>query len=132
VIADVDPVGPCHALGGAAHRCDGAVVVVDVRYLASGNVERFRWCKAARVEAEERALAAKEVVNVCPKDCAGCEALGRTSGARFGLEGSGWTPETARLYLRQTRGEVRGFCDAFARGFDAALEEWAAPEVVTS
>jgi hypothetical protein len=61
------------------------------------------------------------------------ERLGRSAARRACLESSGWTPETARAYLRhvQEPGTARGFSPGFARGFDAELATWAAPELPT-
>lgn len=50
--------GPCHALGGARHRCDGPATWRRVRYTSgpsAGRESLYRWCSAA--VAESRVLA---------------------------------------------------------------------------
>ena len=60
---EVSPTGPCHALGGAAHRCDGPPSLVDVTF-ARGRVERFRWCPAACIEAATLAAQEREPLRI--------------------------------------------------------------------
>lgn len=53
--AKAEPVGACHASGGAFHRCDGPATWCSVR-IGGGRWEPYRWCKGARAEAFANAV----------------------------------------------------------------------------
>jgi hypothetical protein len=67
--------GPCHGLGGAAHRCDGPPALVSVSFNGKP-ASVYRWCGAAVADVRRMAQEQGEkvqIARVCA-DALVCEA----------------------------------------------------------